>query len=261
MTSAGRRDAYVPVVVDAHFADRRLAAIYDWLEGERDDLDAYVAVVDEFEARVVLDVGCGTGTFACLLAARGLDVTGVDPAAASLEIARRKPGADAVRWILGDATMLPSLHVDLATMTGNVAQVFLTDADWLATLRGIRAALRPRGRLVFETRDPARRAWLEWNRAQSYQETDVPGVGTVKSWHDVLEVSEPLVTFRSSFVFAADGATITSDSTLRFRSRDEVERSLGEAGYLLEDVRDAPDRPGREFVFVASSCAEPTPTA
>ena len=248
-------------MVDAHFADRRLAAIYDWLEGERDDLDAYVAVVDEFDARVVLDVSCGTGTFACLLAARGLDVTGVDPAAASLEIARRKPGADAVRWILGDAAMLPSLHADLATMTGNVAQVFLTDADWLATLRGIGAALRPRGRLVFETRDPARRAWLEWNRAQSYQETDVPGAGTVKSWHDVLEVSEPLVTFRSSFVFAADGATITSDSMLRFRSREEVERSLGEAGYLLEDVRDAPDRPGRELVFVArvAGLGDPAP--
>ena len=217
-------------------------------------------MVDELEARVVLDVGCGTGTLACLLAARGLDVVGVDPAEASLDIARRKPGADAVRWILGDATVLRSLHADLAVMTGNVAQVFLTEDDWLATLRGITAALQPRGRLVFETHDPARRAWLEWDRAQTCEKTDVPGVGTVTSWHDVLEVSEPLVTFRSSFVFAADGATITSDSTLRFRSREQVERSLVAAGYLLEDVRDAPNRPGREFVFVASSCAEPAPT-
>ena len=183
------------MVVDAHFADRRLAAIYDWLEGERDDLDAYVAVVDEFEARVVLDVGCGTGTFACLLAIRGLDVTGVDPAAASLEIARRKPGADAVRWILGDATMLPSLHVDLATMTGNVAQVFLTDADWLATLHRIRAALTSRAARLREPRSRSSSVAGMEPVPESYQETDVPGVGTVKSWHDVLEVSEPLVIF------------------------------------------------------------------
>ena len=238
-------------MVDAIFADHRLAAIYDWLEEERDDLDAYLAIVDEFEARAVIDVGCGTGTLACLLAERGLGVVGVDPAPASLEVARGKPAAGSVRWILGDATTLPPLQMDLATMTGNVAQVFLTDDDWRATLRGIRAALRPGGRFVFETRDPARRAWLEWNRDRTYQECDVPSVGMVSSWHDLLDVAGPLVTFRSSVVFGADGATLTSDSTLRFRGREEVERSLAEAGFGVEDVRDAPDRPGREFVFVA----------
>ena len=237
-------------MVDAIFADRRLAAVYDSLEGERDDLDAYLAIVEEFGARAVIDVGCGTGTLACLLAARarrrrrrsGSSVAGGRPS---------KPGADNVRWILGDATTLPPLQMDLATMTGNVAQVFLTDDDWRATLRGVRAALRPGGRFVFETRDPARRAWLEWNREESYEECDVPGVGTVASWHDLLDVAEPLVTFRSSVVFAVDGTTLTSDSTLRFRSREEVERSLVEAGFGVEDVRDAPDRPGRELVFVA----------
>ena len=77
----------------------------------------------EFGAVTVLDVGCGTGTLACLLAARGLDVVAVDPAAASLDVARRKPGAGRVRWLHADATALPPLRVDLATMTGNVAQV------------------------------------------------------------------------------------------------------------------------------------------
>src|SRR5690606_35551919 len=56
--------------------------------------------------------------------------TAVDPAAASLEVARTKPGADRVRWIHGYETDLPRLSVDLATMTGNVAQVFLTDEEW-----------------------------------------------------------------------------------------------------------------------------------
>jgi hypothetical protein len=93
--------------------------------------------------------------------------------------------------------------------------------------------------------------WLEWSREESYEECDVPGVGTVASWHDLLDVAELLVTFRSSVVFAVDGSTLTSDSTLRFRSREEVERSLVEAGFVVEEVRDAPDRPGREFVFVA----------
>ena len=83
---------------DALFAEPRLAAIYDALEGERPDLEAYAALVDALGARSVLDIGCGTGTFACLLASRGLEVTGADPAAASLDVARRKPGADWARW-------------------------------------------------------------------------------------------------------------------------------------------------------------------
>jgi len=83
-------------VADAIFEDQRLASIYDDLESDRHDLDAYLGLVDEFAARSVLDIGCGTGTFACLLANRGIRVIGLDPARASLEIARAKPGADRV---------------------------------------------------------------------------------------------------------------------------------------------------------------------
>jgi hypothetical protein len=44
---------------------------------------------------------------------------------------------------------------------------------------------------------------------------------------------------------------LTSDSTLRFRHRDEVTASLAAAGYVVDEVREAPDRPGREMVFIA----------
>lgn len=47
------------------------------------------------------------------------------------------------------------------------------------------------------------------------------------------------------------GTTLTSDSTRRFWSRAEIEDSLQTAGYTLAGVRDAPDRPGREWVFIA----------
>jgi SAM-dependent methyltransferase len=238
-------------VADAHFEQPRLAAIYDALDPDRSDLDAYVALVDEFGVRTVLDVGCGTGTLACLLAARGLEVVAVDPAGASLDVARTKPDAEWVRWLHGDATDLPHLQVDLATMTANVAQVFLSDEEWTATLEGVQAALRPGGRFAFETRDPARRAWQEWDRDDSYSRVVIPDVGPVESWTDVTEVHDGLVSFRGTFVFDIDGAVLTSESTLRFRTRDEVADSLQAAGMTVDDVRDAPDRPGREFVFIA----------
>jgi SAM-dependent methyltransferase len=237
---------------DAIFANPRLAAIYDGLELDRRDLDVYVAMAAELGASSVLDVGCGTGTLACLLAGQGLDVIGVDPAAASLAVAQAKAGADAVRWLHGDATALPALQVDLATMTGNVAQVFTTDEQWSATLRGIAAALRPGGRLVFETRDPARQAWLGWTREQSFIRKEIDGAGVVQSWHELTEVTGELVSFRSVTVFEADDTVLLSDSTLRFRGRDEIAASLAAHGYRVDQVRDAPDRPGLEFVFIGS---------
>jgi SAM-dependent methyltransferase len=238
-------------VTDPIFAEPRLAAVYDALDGVRDDLAPYLVLADEHGARSVLDIGCGTGTFACLLAARGIEVVAVDPAAASLDVARRKPGAERVRWLHGDATSLPPLRVDLATMTANVAQVFLDDDAWAATLRGVRAALRPGGRLVLESRRPERRAWLEWDRERSLRRAVVPGAGALEAWVEVTDVHGSVVSFRWTFVFEADGAVLTSDSTLRFRSRTELTRSLVGAGFSVEDVRDAPDRPGAELVFVA----------
>ncbi|MGW3494393.1 class I SAM-dependent methyltransferase [Streptomyces sp. NPDC001020] len=238
-------------MADEEFNLARLAAIYDPLDPDRGDLDAYLRMTDEFGARQVLDIGCGTGVFALLLADRGIEVVGVDPAGASIDVARGKPGSERVRWICGDVTALPPLRVDLATMTANVAQAIVDPRMWRQTLRGAFEALRPGGHLVFETRNPARRAWEEWNREASHSVTEIPGVGAVESWVEVIEVRGPLVTFRWTYVFAADGQVLTSDSTLRFRQRDEVHDELTTQGYVVEDVRDAPDRQGREFVFVA----------
>ena len=81
-------------MADAAFDDPRLAAIYDALGPDRSDLDAYVAMVDEFGARSVLDLGSGTGVFALMLAARGVQVIGVEPAAASIGVARLKRGGE-----------------------------------------------------------------------------------------------------------------------------------------------------------------------
>ena len=238
-------------MTDAIFTHPRLAPLYDAFDGDRDDLDVYLGIAGELGAQRVLDVGCGTGSLAILLADNGRTVVGVDPAEASLEIARSKDPTARITWIHGDATTVPALDADLALMTGNVAQVFVADEDWARTLRGVHAALRPHGHLVFETRRPERRAWEEWAADDAPVLRDIPGSGPVERTLEVTDVSLPFVSFRFTYRFRADGAVLTSDSTLRFRSREELETSLLTHGYRVLDVRDAADRPGREFVFIA----------
>ncbi len=238
-------------MTDALFADPTLAAVYDAFEGDRDDLTVYLNIAAELGADRVLDVGCGTGSLAMLLADGGRTVVGVDPAAASLEVAKAKDAAGRVTWIHGDASAVPALDADLAIMTGNVAQVFLTDDDWTQTLESIRAALRPGGYLVFETRRPERRVWEDWAADTTAETLDILGVGAVERRMEITDVSLPLVSYRWTYRFLAAGTVITSDSTRRFRGREEIAVSLVACGYRVVEVREAPDRPGREYVFIA----------
>ncbi|MCY7396287.1 MAG: hypothetical protein LH468_09090 [Nocardioides sp.] len=46
---------------DPAFADPRLAALYDVFDGDRHDLEAYLAITREAAAESVIDIGCGTG--------------------------------------------------------------------------------------------------------------------------------------------------------------------------------------------------------
>ncbi|MET9395464.1 methyltransferase domain-containing protein [Streptomyces sp. NPDC006624] len=209
-------------MADDCFTRTRLAAIYDPLNPDRSDLDAYLQMADEFEADRVLDIRCGGGVFALLLVDRGIEIVGVDPAQATIDVAGTKPGSERVRWICGDATDFPPLRVDLATVTANVAQE-IVDPQVAEDPTSHPEALRPGGRLTFETRDPSRHAWEEWTREKSCRVTGIPGVGSVENWVQLLEVSKPLVTFRWTCKFAADGLVLTSDSR---RSRWSVRTPL-----------------------------------
>lgn len=234
---------------DPAFADPRLAILYDILDEDRSDLDAYVAIAEEVSAASVLDIGCGTGSLAVRLAKSGRAVVGVDPAGASLDVARTKPFAERVTWLHGDATVLRGRGVsaDLAVMTGNVAQVFVSDDEWRDTLAAVHDCLHPGGWFVFETRHPEVRAWEQWEVAPT--RVTLPDSRTVVVSMTVTEVALPLVTFESTTTIA--GEVLVSASTLRFRESHQLERDLDEQGFEVVEVRDAPDRPGKELVFVA----------
>lgn len=236
-------------MADEIFENPRLAAIYDALDPDRSDLDLYVDFASGVGASRILDIGCGTGTLAVLLARRGFEVVGIDPARSCVDVARGKRHAELVTWIHGYTTDVVEDQFDLVTMTGNVAQAIVDPGEWNDVLTSAHRLLRAGGYLVFESRDPADRAWERWNRRESYSMTEIAGVGRVESWVEALSVALPMVTFRWTWAFD-DGDTLTSRSTLRFRVRDELVADLQRTGFSVEAVRDAPDRPGRELVLV-----------
>lgn len=221
--------------LDLHYVDPRLVALYDRDNPRGADTDFYCALADDLNARTVVDLGCGTGLLTRELAKDGRRVIGVDPSREMLAAATRQPGAGKVAWILGDSGAIGRPDADLAVMTGNVAQVFLEEDAWTRTLRDIRQALRPGGRLAFESRNPEVRGWEAWTRQATHERFDWPD-GPLECWLELVSVTPERVVFEAHNVFARTGEDLVARSELRFRSRDELARSLADCGYAVEAV-------------------------
>ncbi|HEU4946696.1 MAG TPA: class I SAM-dependent methyltransferase [Kribbella sp.] len=215
-----------------------LAELYDaecpW---SRDD-DFFLSVVNQASGARVLDLGCGTGRLSLGMSAAGHTVTGVDPAGASLDRARTKPGAHAVTWLHGTSEILPSNAFDIAVMTSHVAQFFVTDAEWQANFTDLHRALAPGGRLVFDTRDPRARAWERWNPIDSARDVFLPDGRRCHAWTEVTAVEgEPAPVVHFTHHYELPGlAELTSEASLRFRGQDEVRTSLNRLGFSIENV-------------------------
>jgi ubiquinone/menaquinone biosynthesis C-methylase UbiE len=226
----------------AEFSNPLLVALYDRLNPLGADSDFYLDAAAEFQARKIIDVGCGTGLLASEFAKRGRSVIGVDRESAMLDIARARAHGRDVAWILGDAAELKSSDADLVIMTGHAAQAFLEDAHWQQTLASIHAASRRDGYLLFETRNPSAKRWLRWTKANTLQEVRDDDASTVAVWTEALATDGNRVRFATHYVWKASGEELVSESTIAFRSEDEIRRSLHEAGFAVERVHGNWDR-------------------
>ena len=80
------------------YHDPQIAEIYETANPLAEDAHFYLLLAGQKPCSV-LDLGCGTGTLCCAFADRGHRVTGVDPAAAMLAVARSKLHARRVEWV------------------------------------------------------------------------------------------------------------------------------------------------------------------
>jgi SAM-dependent methyltransferase len=121
----------------------------------------------------VLDVGCGTGENALFLAARGLEVWGVDVAPAAIIRAQEKARARNLpaTFRVADALDLGALgRTFQSAIDSGVFHVF-DDADRARYVASLAAALRPGGTyvmLVFSDREPT-----EWGGPRRIREDEI----------------------------------------------------------------------------------------
>jgi SAM-dependent methyltransferase len=108
----------------------------------------------------VLELGIGTGRVAIPLAARGVQVHGIDASRAMVQRMHAKPGGDDIPIAIGDMADLPTPGgpYALAFVVFNTFYAILTQDDQVRCFANVAAALQPGGRFLIEgfVPDPAR---------------------------------------------------------------------------------------------------------
>ena len=143
------------------YEEARLASLYDHFN-PWDDQDAFYLEQARRYGGPVLDLGCGTGRLAVHIAEQtGFEVTGVEPGAGMIGVARSRAGPDRVQWVHANGQSFEvATRFEFAYMTGHAFQAVLTDEDERALLANVATHLAPAGRFIFDTRNPLDRAWL-----------------------------------------------------------------------------------------------------
>ncbi len=211
------------------------AAVYD-LQGQSRWSERMVAFLDDLLPRYdatprrILDLACGTGTAALLLARRGYAVYGIDGSAQMLEMARQKAAEAhaAVQFAQADmrAFTVPE-PVDLVTCWYDSLNYLLDPADLVRTFGCMKAALAPGGLAVFDMNTRAGLA-ADWDN---------------RCW--VQEIGDTYFIQQAEWDEATAIATMTLTCFVRlgrdYRRFEEVHR---ERGYTLEEITAALEEAG-----------------
>jgi len=237
------------------YENAQIAEIYDVANPLGQDGEFYLSLAGMRQIDV-LDLGCGTGTLCCALAERGHRVTGVDPAAAMLNVAKRKVYANRVEWAETTAQSYRSpRRFELIVMMGHTFQCLLTDNEALAALETMRFHLKDGGRVAFETRNPQVDWAGQWDARRRL--IRMPSGKEVVETIEVTGKDGEFISFRT--LYGIGHTELTASSTLRFSSRVQVEGLLLRSRLVVRDVLGDWDGNGfeadrsREIIFVAQA--------
>ena len=189
--------------------------------------------------RDALDLGCGTGLFACHLAERyQASVLGIDNAPEMLAVARRTCRSCRVGFLQQDlrALALP-WRFDLVTANFDTLNHLRDPAELRRVLRTVAGLLRPGGHLVFDVLTPAaarclgprRSRWLRLAQGRVWQ-----GLRIVRGADGAMQIVTRLRIVRHTQRIAPEARHAE-----RLYRATEVGAALREAGFTLLELLDA----------------------
>lgn len=217
-------------MADEHYENAKLAEIYDLDSGWSIDRDFYLSLAGD-SPEYILDLGCGTGLLCNAYAEKGHHVTGADPSAKMLEVAKRKPFAKNIEWVQATAqTFSSTKQFDLIIMTGHAFQVLLEETDVLAAFSAMRNHLKPDGQIVFESRNPN----IDWAKSWNYEMEIALPSGKVLESRKFVSMSEGRMKF--DLIYDFPDKQLVSKSELKFLSRQRIEQLLNKSDLRVETV-------------------------
>ena len=196
--------------------------------------------------RTVLDLGCGTGTMACLLARRGYEVIAADGSEEMLtQAANKAAGLEPPPLFLLQA--MPKLRlarpVDAAVSTLDSLNYLTRERDLQETFRRVRRWLKPGGPFLFDVNTPYKLRRMD---GQLYMDETEDSVCV---WRTFYSEKQKVCTYQVDlFRLRPDGAWDRSFEEHRERawSEEELRTFLREAGFssveLTGDLTDQPPR-------------------
>lgn len=177
----------------------------------------------------VLELGIGTGRIALPLAARGIDVHGIDASVAMIRHLRTKPLGDRVPVAIGDFARTHTPHRYRMVYLAGGTLFELPDHDSLRQcFANARNHLETGGRLVFDAHLPEALA------AAASAEPEI-----VAATDDLLircrrTIDPPNRTYRSDYVISESGRTHRLHVTFCYASPGELDLMAHHAGLRLE---------------------------
>lgn len=215
------------------------AAAYDALytdkdyEAECDLIERVVTAHASAPVRRVLDLGCGTGAHAAILAARGYEVVGVDRSEEMLAVARGKAGGSVTFRQADIRTVELGERFDLVLMMFAVIGYLGSNEDVIAGLAAARRHVHPNGLLVLDAwYEPAVLSQLPSERVK---EIDLPGRHIQRRSTGVLDPENRRCTVRFHVIEETDGEAraFEEEHVMRYFSKAELTTLLAEAGFEL----------------------------
>lgn len=133
----------------------RLAGVYDQWFGHVEDA-AIDTLAELAQGGRALELGIGTGRVALPLAARGIEVHGIDASEAMIAQLRTRPGGESIPVTMGDfAEVGVEGDFSLVFTAFNTIFALLTQEDQVRCFRNVAAHLAPHGTFVIDAFVPA----------------------------------------------------------------------------------------------------------